>query len=46
MEKISFGNTFLGVVIGIVLWFIFFQGNPDVVDCIRAIFIRWAGISL
>ena len=41
----SFGNSFLGIIIGLILARIAFLGEPDVVDALIAVILRWAGLS-
>ena len=45
MEKIdTFGNTFLGCVLAIIILHIFFSGEPDVTDAIREIMLKYSGL--
>jgi hypothetical protein len=41
----TFGNSFLGIVVAILLIVIMAHGEPDVIDAIRIIFLNWAGIE-
>ena len=41
----SFGNSFLGIVIGLILAHLAFLGEPDVIDALIAVILRWAGLS-
>lgn len=38
----SFGDTFLGFCIGLILLYIFFYGTPDVIDAIIKIILIYA----
>jgi len=40
----SFGDSFLDCMIGVCLAYLFFFGDPDVVDAIRQIVLKFAGM--
>lgn len=43
--KESFGDSFAGVAIAMLLCVLLFMGEPDIFDAIRVIFLNWAGIK-
>jgi hypothetical protein len=41
----SFGNSLLGIVIAVLLIWVFTMGEPDVLDAIRVIVLKLAGME-